>query len=194
MGQDFKLKNGIIINSQNLLKFNIPNSNDYVAFKGPSSGSNTITWTLPNTDGSANQVLGTNGSANLIWVTPTYSDSTQTLSNKRIQSRVATVASSTTLSANGDICDVTEMVMTGAAGTLLISNPTGTPLNAQKLIYRIQSTFTQTLNWGSIFQGSTDLSLPGSTSGNSKWDIYGFMYNSTSSPAKWQLVAKVGGF
>jgi hypothetical protein len=109
-------------------------------------------------------------------------------------SRVETVPSSTTWAVNVNSYDVTEMVMTGAAGTLLISNPTGTPLNAQKLIYRIQSTFAQTLNWGSIFQGSTDLSLPGSTSGNSKWDIYGFMYNSTSSPAKWQLVAKVGGF
>jgi hypothetical protein len=109
-------------------------------------------------------------------------------------SRLETVGSSTTWAVNVNSYDVTEMVMTGAAGTLLISNPTGTPLNAQKLIYRIQSTFAQTLNWGSIFQGSTDLSLPGSTSGNSKWDIYGFMYNSTSSPAKWQLVAKVGGF
>jgi hypothetical protein len=192
MGQDFKLKNGIIINSQNLLKFNIPSSNNYVAFKGPSNGSNTITWTLPNTDGSANQVLGTSGSANLIWVTPTYSDNTQTLSNKRIQSRVQTVTSSTTWSANGDSYDVSEMIMTGAAGTLTISNPTGTPLNAQKLIYRIQSTYAQTLNWGAIFQGSIDLALPTTTSGNSKWDIYGFIYNSNNS--KWQLAAKTAGF
>ena len=82
--------------------------------------------------------------------------------------------------------------MTGAVGTLTISSPTGTPLNAQKLMYRIQSTYAQTLSWGAIFQGSTDLSLPTTTSGSSKWDIYGFIYNTNNS--KWQLVAKVGGF
>jgi len=69
MGQDFKLKNGIIINSQNLLKFNIPSSNNYVAFKGPSSGSSNITWTLPNTIGENNQVLSTNAAGYLFWTT-----------------------------------------------------------------------------------------------------------------------------
>jgi len=72
MSQDFKVKNGIIINSPNLLKFNVANSNNYVAFKGPTSiGANSITWTLPNADGSLNQVLGTNGSGRLIWITQT---------------------------------------------------------------------------------------------------------------------------
>ena len=100
--------------------------------------------------------------------------------------------SATTYAVNADNCDATEMVMTGAAGTLLVSAPTGTPVNGQKLIYKIQCTYAQTLSWASIFQGSTDLSLPATTSGNSKWDFYGFIYNST--PAKWQLVAKMAGF
>ena len=127
-------------------------------------------------------------------ITPSGIDAAaiQTLSNKRIQSRVETASSSTTWSVNGDNYDVTEMIMTGAIGTLTISNPTGTPLNAQKLIYRIQSTFAQTLSWGAIFQGSSDLALPTTTSGNSKWDIYGFVYNTNNS--KWQLAAKTAGF
>ena len=82
--------------------------------------------------------------------------------------------------------------MTGAAGTLAIGNPTGTPVNGQKLIYKLQCTNAQTYNWGTIFQGSTDLALPASCSGASKWDFYGFIYNSTA--AKWQLIAKMAGF
>ena len=38
----------------------------YMGFQGPATGNNT-TWTLPGTDGSAGQVLSTNGSATLSW-------------------------------------------------------------------------------------------------------------------------------
>jgi len=72
MGQDFKLKNGIIINSQNLLKFAVANSSNYIAFKAPSSiSASNITWTLPGADGYSNQVLATNGAGSLTWVTQT---------------------------------------------------------------------------------------------------------------------------
>jgi len=140
-----------------------------------------------------NATVSTAPSANTDVVNKTYSDSgTQTLTNKRIQSRILVATSATTWAVNADSYDATEMAMTGAAGTLLVSAPTGTPVNGQKLIYKLQSTYAQTFNWASIFQGSTDLALPTTSSGNSKWDFYGFIYNST--PAKWQLVAKVAGF
>jgi hypothetical protein len=72
MGQDFKVKNGIIINSQNLLKFAVANSSNYIAFKAPSSiSASNITWTLPGADGYSNQVLATNGAGSLTWVTQT---------------------------------------------------------------------------------------------------------------------------
>jgi len=38
----------------------------YMGFQGPATGNNTV-WTLPGTDGSAGQVLSTNGSAVLSW-------------------------------------------------------------------------------------------------------------------------------
>jgi hypothetical protein len=117
---------------------------------------------------------------------------TETLTNKRIQPRVLSAASSTTFAVNADSYDVAEMTMTGVAGTLAISNPTGTPVNGQKLIYKLQCTNAQTYNWGTIFQGSTDLALPTACSGSSKWDYYGFIYNSTAT--KWQLIAKMAGF
>jgi hypothetical protein len=44
-----------------------PNGTNYVGFKAPSSISADITWTLPSTDGTANQVLKTNGSGILTW-------------------------------------------------------------------------------------------------------------------------------
>jgi hypothetical protein len=44
-----------------------PNGTNYVGFKAPSSIASDVTWTLPATDGSANQVLKTNGSGVLSW-------------------------------------------------------------------------------------------------------------------------------
>jgi hypothetical protein len=140
-----------------------------------------------------NATVATAPSNNTDVVNKLYSDSgTQTLTNKRLQSRVNVATSSTTWAVSGDSFDVTEMYMTGAAGTILISAPTGTPVNGQKLIYKLRSTYAQTLSWASIFAGSTDIALPTPSSGGDKWDYYGFIYNST--PVKWQLVAKVSGF
>jgi hypothetical protein len=64
--------------------------------------------------------------------------------------------------------------------------------NGQKLMIRLQSTNVQTFSWNAIFAGSTDLTLPSVTSGSSKYDYMGFIYNSTAT--KWQLVASVFGF
>ena len=44
---------------------------DYVAFQAPSSIATSITWTLPGADGSANQLLSTNGSGTLSWASAT---------------------------------------------------------------------------------------------------------------------------
>ena len=45
------------------------NGNNYVGFKAPSSIAADLLWTLPSADGSTGQVLSTNGSAVLSWVT-----------------------------------------------------------------------------------------------------------------------------
>ena len=163
---------------------NVTNESKATMFSSP---------TFTGTTAMSSATVSSAPSANTDVVNKTYSDSgVQTLTNKRVQSRVLVAASDTTFAVNADSYDAAEMVMTGAAGTLLISAPTGTPVNGQKLIYKLQCTFAQTLNWASIFQGSTDLSLPLTSSGNSKWDFYGFVYNSTA--AKWQFIAKMAGF
>lgn len=106
--------------------------------------------------------------------------------------RVSVIADATSITMNGDTTDLATQTNTQVAGTLTLNAPTGTPANGQKLILRMQCTNVQTLSYNAIFAGSTDIPLPTATSGSSKYDYLGFMYNSTA--AKWQMVARAFGF
>ena len=117
---------------------------------------------------------------------------TQTLTNKNIQARVVVIADATSITINADTTDIATQANTQSAGTLTVNAPTGTPFNGQKLILRLLSSNVQTFSWDSVFQGSTDVTLPTASSGSSKYDYMGFIYNSTAT--KWQLVAKNFGF
>ena len=117
---------------------------------------------------------------------------TQTLTNKKIEERVVAASDATSITINADTTDLATQANTQAAGTLTINAPTGTPVNGQKLMLRLQSTNVQTFSWNAIFAGSTDLVLPTASSGSSKYDYVGFIYNSTAS--KWQIIAKNFGF
>lgn len=117
---------------------------------------------------------------------------TQTLTNKNIQSRVVVIADGTSITVNADTTDLATQVNTQTAGTLTINAPTGTIVNGQKFILRINSTNVQTFAWNSVFQGSADIALPTATSGSGLYDYVGFIYNGTA--AKWQMIAKVFGF
>lgn len=109
-----------------------------------------------------------------------------------VNSRVAVIANATSVTINADTTDIATQANTQAVGNLTINAPTGTPINGQKLIFRLQSTNAQTFLWNAVFAGSTDLVLPAVSSAASKYDYVGFIYNSTA--AKWQMVAKVFGF
>jgi hypothetical protein len=106
--------------------------------------------------------------------------------------RVTTVASATSITPNIDTTDLVYQPNTQAASTLTINAPTGTPVNGQKLIIRMLCTNAQVLSFNAIYRSSTDLGFPASTSGASKTDYLGFIYNSTSS--KWDMVSKMFGF
>jgi hypothetical protein len=123
------------------------------------------------------------------YVSPT---GTETLTNKNIQSRVvASTTNTTPVVINADTTDMATLVYT-SAGTVVINAPTGTPVNGQKLLFRMQATSANSLTWNAIFAGAATLTLPTAATGTSKYDYMGFIYNSTAS--KWQLVAKVQGF
>jgi len=55
------------IGSTGALRFADTDSSNYVAFKSPATVASNVTWTLPNTDGTAGQVLKTDGTGNLSW-------------------------------------------------------------------------------------------------------------------------------
>jgi hypothetical protein len=106
--------------------------------------------------------------------------------------RTTTIADGTTIAINCDTTDLAIQVNTQAAGTLTVSAPTGNIVDGQRLIIRITSTNAQTFSWNAIFLGNIDLTLPTSTSGASKEDYIGFIYDSVS--VKWHLVAKSLGY
>ena len=109
-----------------------------------------------------------------------------------ILGRVVVIADATSITVNTDTTDIATQANTQAIGTLTINAPTGTAVNGQKFILRLTSTNVQTFSWNAVFAGSTDITLPTVSSGSSKTDYVGFIYNSTA--VKWQMVAKVFGF
>jgi hypothetical protein len=106
--------------------------------------------------------------------------------------KVVAIANATSITVNTDTTDIATQANTQAVGTLTVNAPTGTAINGQKFILRLTSTNVQTFSWNAVFAGSTDITLPTVSSGSSKTDYLGFIYNSTA--VKWQMVAKVFGF
>lgn len=146
------------------------------------SGSFGLTLTLTNTTSVTMPTTGTLATL----------AGTETLSNKNIQQRVVSLSDATSVTFNVDTTDLATQTNTQTAGTLTINAPTGTPVNGQKIVFRLQSTNVQVFSWNAAFGGSTDLTLPASSTGSSKYDYMGFIYNSTA--AKWQILAKNFGF
>jgi len=109
-----------------------------------------------------------------------------------IVSRVVPISDATSVTINADTTDLATQTNTQVTGTLTVNAPTGTLANGQKITFRLQSSNVQTFSWNTVFAGSTDLSLPTTSSGSSKYDYMGFIYNSTAT--KWQLLAKNFGF
>ncbi len=59
----------LTLNAQTDLRFADADSSNWVAFQAPATVASNVTWTLPAADGSASQVLTTNGSGTLSWST-----------------------------------------------------------------------------------------------------------------------------
>ncbi len=77
---NFVVGNGSTAGASILLREDSDNGTNYVALKAPDTIGSNVTWTMPNADGSANQVLETDGSGALGWstVTSTISGATDT--------------------------------------------------------------------------------------------------------------------
>lgn len=135
-------------------------------------------WHNPSTNSIRQRVYLNNITA--VWRTPGVSQNTVIAPN------------ATSITPNCDTSDVVAQINTQATGTLTINAPTGSPVDGQKLVLRINSTNIQTFSWNTIFAGSTDMALPSVTTGLGKTDYIGFIYNSTT--GRWHILAKNFGF
>lgn len=115
-------------------------------------------------------------------------DGTQTVTNKRQQPRITSAASYTTNTGTSlDVSTTDIFVITAQAGALLFNNPSGTPVQGEKLLIRIKDNGTaRALTYDTQFRASSDLALP-TTTVLSKTLYMGFIYNATDT--KWDLLA-----
>jgi len=164
-----------------------------------------ITGTLPVANGgtgaatlTANNVILGNGTTAVQFVAPGTSGNALVSNGTTWASgsvsnlpRVVVIADATSITMNADTTDMATQANTQTAGTLTVNAPSGTPTNGQKLMLRLRSTNVQTFSWNAIFQGGTT-PLATTSSGSSKYDYYGFIYNSTAT--KWQVVGSATGF
>jgi hypothetical protein len=114
---------------------------------------------------------------------------TQTLTNKRITSRVSSAASiASPLAWNSDNFD--QYAATAQAASLTISADAGTPTDGQKVIFRFKDDgVSRTLTWTTGVAGgfqAIGVALPTGTVAN-KTTYVGAIYNASSS--RWDVVA-----
>jgi hypothetical protein len=108
----------------------------------------------------------------------------QTLTNKRINPRVSTTTTTATLSPV--IADFDQYNLTALASGLTINAPTGTPLDGNKLIFRILDNGTsQTLSWNATYT-VIGVTLPTTTTSN-KMTYVGCIYNAANT--RWDVIA-----
>lgn len=109
---------------------------------------------------------------------------TQTLSNKRIDPRVTTAATATSLTPSIATADV--YAYTALASGLTINAPTGTPLDGDKLIFRLLDNGTaRALTWDATYTVIGTV-LP-TTTVISKTTYVGCMYNANNT--RWDVIA-----
>ncbi len=114
----------------------------------------------------------------------------ETLTNKRVNPRITTVASSATPTPDSDATD--EFTVTALAAGATFGAPTGTPVDGQKLIIRIKDNGTaRALDFNAAYRFSTDLPKP-TTTVLSKTLYMGFIYNAADS--KWDCLAILNNF
>jgi len=147
----------------------------------PSSGG-TVTSVATGTGLTGGPITGTGTIA--IDATVATLTGTQILSNKRIDPRVVTAATATSLTPSIATADV--YAYTALASALTINAPTGTPLDGNKLIFRLLDNGTaRALTWDATYTVVGTV-LPTTTVIN-KTTYVGCMYNTNNT--RWDVIA-----
>ena len=109
---------------------------------------------------------------------------TQTLSNKRINPRILTATTASSVTPNISSYDI--YLYSALASALTIAAPTGTPSNGSKLLFVIKDNGTaRALTWNAAFV-SVGAELPTTTTVN-KWTYVGAIYNGLANA--WHVIA-----
>jgi hypothetical protein len=119
-------------------------------------------------------------------VTPTYAtySGTETLTNKRIDPRVTSAASASSLTPSVATADI--YAYTALAAGLTINAPTGVPVDGNKLIFRLLDNGTsRTLTWDATYT-VIGVTLPTATT-ISKTTYVGCIYNANNT--RWDVIA-----
>lgn len=125
--------------------------------------------------------LGNNANSASGFVTGT---GTATLQSKRIDPRVTSTASASSLTPDVSAADI--YAYTALAANLTINAPIGTPLDGDKLIFRILDNGTpRTLTWNATYT-AIGVALPTTTTAN-KIAYIGCIYNANNT--RWDVIA-----
>lgn len=125
--------------------------------------------------------LGNNANAAGGFTTP---DGVATLTNKRIDPRVSSAASASSVTPDVSSYDI--YAYTALAAALTINAPIGTPVNGDKLIFRILDDGTsRALNWNATYT-SIGVAIPAATTA-SKMTYVGCIYNAANT--RWDVIA-----
>jgi len=150
-----------------------------------SSGSGTVTSVATGTGLTGGPITST-GTISIDSTVATLSGA-QTLTNKRIDPRVASTATATSLTPDISANDV--YAYTALASGLTINAPIGTPVNGDKLIFRIlDNGTTRTITWNATFTSIVGTAFTNSFATTANKTTYiGCIYNAFNT--RWDVVA-----
>lgn len=153
---------------------------DAVRLAGRAGGTGTFAVTLTPTTLTANRTLTLPDATTTVVGT----DATQTLTNKRIDPRVVSAASASSLTPSIATADI--YAYTALAAGLTINAPTGTPVDGNKLTFRLLDNGTaRALTWNATYT-VIGVTLPTTTVAN-KTTYVGCIYNANNT--RWDVIA-----
>jgi hypothetical protein len=145
------------------------------------NGTSAVQFVAPGTTGNVLTSDGTTWQSTAPAVTAT---STTTFTNKRIDPRVVSAASASSLTP--DISAADQYAYTALAAALTINAPIGTPVNGNKLIFRLLDNGTaRALTWNATYT-VIGVTLPTTTVIN-KTTYVGCIYNANNT--RWDVIA-----
>jgi len=163
--------------------------NGFTKFSGPTTAERTFTLpdataTILTSNAAVTIAQGGTGSTTLAGASIATYTGTETLTNKRIDPRVTSAASASSLTPSIATADV--YAYTALAAGLTINAPTGTPVDGDKLIFRLLDNGTaRALTWDATYT-VIGVTLPTTTTA-SKTTYVGCIYNANNT--RWDVIA-----